>query len=302
MLEANFLIIRTDETIRKVLQEPLSHRPDKVRYDLIQPFADFWQALRVPLKARSPGGYDALMASRMLGMFDPNDDSSANLIALEVLENARAWEGIEEALVVTSERFSERGFTLRHRPVKVMLLLGDPNNISIKANGGFTGMGGIPGFMLLIVVPTEYTLAHLRHLATHEFSHQVKLTLEPWNQNISLGEYLILEGLADSLVKTMYGEQALGPWITSFDQEDLAYSKEIIKKHISLRGFHQIRSYMFGDDLAEEFGYERVGLSHAAGYAVGFNLVQDYLTRSGDDIFTATFKSSRILLNELGLN
>lgn len=54
--------------------------------------------------------------------------------------------------------------------------------------------------------------------------------------------YLIIEGLAESFAKELYGEELLGPWITSFEKEDLAYSTEVIKDALHIKGFADVSS------------------------------------------------------------
>jgi uncharacterized protein YjaZ len=299
MTSKDFYLLPTENDIRRLLEKPSDERSDQFRNQLMRPFSAFWESLRVPMKAKVAGGYDVAMASGMLGVFDPKEEASAIISAVDQLKDASAWTSVERALEKAYEPFVKLGFELVRKPVQVMLLPGNPRSVSLRANKGFSGMGGIPGFVLLIVEPNAYTISHIPHLATHEFSHQVKLTVEPWRNDISLGEYLILEGLADSLVRDLYGDAAIGPWITDFDADDLLYSTAVLKQESSRRGFNEIRSYMFGDLLADEFGYDRVGLSHAAGYAVGYSLVQQYLRESGDDVYHATLRPSSDILKHL---
>ncbi|MGO8220650.1 DUF2268 domain-containing protein [Rhizobium ruizarguesonis] len=287
--------------IRKLDSISLDHRADFFRHSIMSDFRPFWECLRVPFQAKKTGGYDIVMAWKMLGGFDPENSTLQAIAIVEKFADGGAFGKIKASLNLCERKFAEKGFTLSPVPMRVMLLPGNPDSTSLKANLGFTGMGGIPGYMLLISSGSNYTLDRLEYLAAHEFSHQVKLSLEPWRNDISLAEYMVLEGLAEALVRDIYGDGALGPWVTSLDAEELAYSTEVLRGVSHHTGFDQIRGYMFGDALAADFGYERVGLSHAAGYAVGFQLVQTYLRNTGKDALTATLEPMSIIINSLRL-
>jgi uncharacterized protein YjaZ len=125
------------------------------------------------------------------------------------------------------------------------------------------------------------------------------MQIQPFNHgNVSVGDYLVMEGLAESFAVEVYGKDMIGPWVSNFDKDDLEYSKEIIKDALDVKGFSEIRSYMFGDDMADTFGYQRVGLSANEGYAVGYELVQSYLRETNSDIMTATVTDSKGIIEE----
>lgn len=89
-----------------------------------------------------------------------------------------------------------------------------------------------------------------------------------WDRgDVTLGEYLVIEGLADSFATELYGEEHLGPWVTSIDEEELECSIQLIQEGFNLIGFAEVSGYMFGDEIAKKEGYSPVGLSPGAGYA-----------------------------------
>lgn len=53
-----------------------------------------------------------------------------------------------------------------------------------------------------------------------------------------------------------------------------------------------VRSYIFGDEITAQQGREAVGVPTYAGYALGYKLVQAYLTRTGKSVVEATYTPS----------
>ena len=62
---------------------------------------------------------------------------------------------------------------------------------------------------------------------------------------VTVGEYLIIEGLAESFAQELYGQDSIGPWVTSLDEEDVLYSIRVLKNALNIKGFAEVSSYMF---------------------------------------------------------
>lgn len=58
---------------------------------------------------------------------------------------------------------------------------------------------------------------------------------------------------------------------------------------------------MFGDEIAKEQGYNPVGLSPFAGYAVGFQVVQSFLQRNKVGLKEATLLGTDQIIRNCGL-
>ncbi|MFN8541932.1 MAG: DUF2268 domain-containing putative Zn-dependent protease [Thermomicrobiales bacterium] len=136
--------------------------------------------------------------------------------------------------------------------------------------------------------------------AAHEFHHNVRLSYAPFTMDISVGEYIVLEGLAESFAAALYGRDLVGPWVTSLTPDELASSKAIIGKALDVRGFNNVRPYLFGDPAASFSGYEPIGLPFAAGYTIGFHLIQSYLQRTGRTIVEATYTPAADIIANSG--
>lgn len=283
---------------RQILAQPRDKRLESFRHLLVKPLGSMWKALNVPLFPKQPGGYDAIMASRMMAFFDPLEHEEENLEALERLEKVDAWGMARGALEHSAKSFQQARYDVPEE-VNLVLILADQNNRDVmEFSKGYTGFGGIPGWVIVILWPNDYTLPRLASAVSHEFNHNVRLRFEPWRNDISLGEYIVMEGLAEMFATELYGEDLAGPWVTSIDKDELEYSTAVIANALNTRGFAEIRSYMFGDPLAHANGYQPVGLPYAAGYAVGYQVVKAFLKESGKNILEATFTPSQKIIED----
>lgn len=57
----------------------------------------------------------------------------------------------------------------------------------------------------------------------------------------------------------------------SLDAEDLAYTREVIKPYLDATLFSSIFACLYGDEAAQSVGYEPIGLSARAGYAMALD-------------------------------
>ena len=62
----------------------------------------------------------------------------------------------------------------------------------------------------------------------------------------------------------------------------------------------EVRPYLFGDPAASFSGYEPIGLPFAAGYTIGFHLIQSYLARTGRTIVGATYTPAADIIANSG--
>jgi len=131
-------------------------------------------------------------------------------------------------------------------------------------------------------MPDEYNLARIEAATVHELHHNILGVVQPRNMmTITVGEYMILEGLAESFSAELYGTDKIGPWVTEFDDSQLTQVKETFRQGLNVSGFNEVRRYIFGDPGA--------GLPVYAGYAIGYRVAQAYLARTGQRVPQATF-------------
>ncbi|USB34975.1 DUF2268 domain-containing protein [Paenibacillus sp. YPG26] len=269
------------------------------RYTMMTPFERMWNTINVPLQTKQPGGYDVLMASKMLGYLDLNA-TETGLSTLQQLKEINALRLAEDTLNKCIDHIKNNELRINAEELIFGMYIADPQKLELQK--GYTGFGGIPGFIQVIIHPNAYNIPKIPAVIAHEFHHNIRFSYFNWDHgNVTVGDYIIIEGLAESYAKELFGEELLGPWVTSFDEEDLQYSTEIIKDSLNIKGFAEVSSYMFGDTIAVEQGYQPLGLSPFAGYAVGYKAVQSFMSINNLGISEATLLGTDEIIRNCGL-
>lgn len=172
--------------------------------------------------------------------------------------------------------------------------------ISSAMNEGYCGDGGIPGYIFSWLIPNDYTLEHLPVALAHETNHNVRFQFIKWRNDITLGEMMVSEGLAENFATYLYGEDKAGPWVKKTDMETLnEYIKPIIYDGLDVQGLEKLNAYLYGDEMAALQNYPPVGLPYCAGYACGYHLVKYYLQKTGKSIVEATLLPASEILSEV---
>ncbi|HTX43472.1 MAG TPA: DUF2268 domain-containing putative Zn-dependent protease, partial [Methanocella sp.] len=180
--------------------------------------------------------------------------------------------------------------------IQVGIFLQDGSKMS-RGDRGHTGFGGIPGYIMLNYGEvTGYNLARLQAALAHEAHHNIAGTAGWDPVNISVGRYIIIEGLAESFAAAVYGEDHIGPWVSDFPMEAMPRVKAIYKSALDIRGFDAVRPYIFGDEKSGT----SLGLPSTAGYAIGYHIVQAFMKRTGKGIIEATFTPAERIIEESG--
>ncbi|WP_081354723.1 DUF2268 domain-containing protein [Bacillus amyloliquefaciens] len=290
-----------EDTIRQYekLFSMTENREDYYRYSMMKPFEDMWKQINVPLKAKHPNGYDVIVATNMLGYLSITETETGRK-ALENLKEIQAHQVAFDTLTHCVEFIEQNNLKINADEIRFGMYLA--NQKKLELHKGYCGFGGIPGFIQICIFPNSYNISRLPAVIAHEFHHNIRFSYFNWDYgNVTVGDYLIIEGLAESFAKELYGETLLGPWVTSFEKEDLEYSKEIFKDSLHIKGFNEVSSYMFGDTFAAQQGYQPVGLSPFAGYAVGYQAVQSFMKANNVGIREATLLDTDEILSNSGL-
>ncbi|GGP08817.1 MULTISPECIES: DUF2268 domain-containing protein [Oceanobacillus] len=274
-------------------------RENYFRYSMMKPFEKMWNTISVPLKAKEPNGYDVIMATNMLGYLHVSETNTGRK-ALENLKKIQALETARNTLNDCVHFIEKNNLNINADELRFGMYIADPKKLELQK--GYCGFGGIPGFIQVSIYPDSYNTPKIPAVIAHEFNHNIRFSYFDWDHgNVTVGDYLIIEGLAESFAKELYGDELLGPWVTSFDKEDLEYSTEVIKDALDVKGFAEVSSYMFGDKISVEQGYQPVGLSPFAGYAVGFQVVQSFMKENNIGIAEATLLGTDEIINNCGL-
>lgn len=202
--------------------------------------------------------------------------------------DAGAWDTTARALEDAVRAFAPYQAQIPLQSALFALLICDVNSIPLQR--GYSGNGSTPGYiMTLFGDATDYSLSRMQGATVHEFHHNIRFTLFPFRMDVTLGEYIIAEGLAESFAGELYGADKIGFYVTDFDPAQLDETRTIIGNALTVSGFNTVRGYIFGDALSDAMGIPQVGVPNFAGYAIGYHVVQAYLRRTGKTVAQATF-------------
>lgn len=266
-------ILETDKLYAEIFSLPDHERAAFFDEKLMQPFALMFERMMMP---RNPGALGCLALSGADGMAKE---------MLDQLKNAEAWNGAQQAIALAADNLQNSGIEV---PEEILLgiFLGDP--VKLTQTEGYTGIGSIPGFVQIMIAPNAYNLPRLPSCIAHEFHHNALFCNVRWNfMNVTLSQYLAVEGLAECFAAALYGEGFIGPWVTGVKEGDLERTRGIIGKNLDVAGFMEVRKYIFGDHpLVPES--EGLGIPYCGGYAAGYHAIRAYLRKTGKTAAEAT--------------
>ena len=280
--------LRSDEIYRRITAAPGEKRDDIFRYELMSPFQRKWDCYRIPLKAKTPGGYDIIMASRMTGLLTPSKMTADTLRQTDMQSEDALWERCAKSVERSLARFEEEGIDVPLKEYLFSLLLADGDNPYTVMNEGYCGDGGIPGFIMAWLIPNESTLSRVHAALAHETDHNVRFQFEKWHDDITLGEMIVSEGLAENFATELYGEELAGPWVKKTDRPTVDSIKGEIRANLGVQGLENLNAYLYGDDMAVLQGLPPVGMPYCAGYACGYHLIRYFLDKTGMTAAQAT--------------
>lgn len=294
----NILPIRSDAVYQRIVHAPPQKKDDIYRYALMAPFEKKWACYHVPIKAQKPGGYDVIIASRMLGYLAPSAVCDAQQEAIRLLGDDALWHACTQAIERSLACFTALGIALPVQEYQYTLLLADSSSPYVSASDGYCGDGGIPGYIFAALVPSAHTLSRMPAALAHEVNHNVRFQFIRWRDDITLGEMIVSEGLAENFATSLYGEEMAGPWVTKTDADTLALIKPVIREALGVQGLAALNAYLYGDELAAAQGYPPAGLPYCAGYACGYRLVKHFLAKTGLSIARATLLPAEDILKD----
>lgn len=287
MIKTNW--IPTNEYYHRILAVPDAATRHQLYLDLlVEPWGTM---MRMMHRSGGPEQADALDGARAWAWLLP-DQVDAMAALLERMERADTWRIGGEALTVAAGRFAMLSDRIPFDMVTGWLVLADPAR-SNRLERGYTGATDWfnPRFIGQFWEPNEHNLPRLPGLVAHEMHHLIRLRAFPFDmQRTTVADYIVLEGAAESFAASLFGEHAVGYFITEFDEGELEAARRKIGAGLEATGFDVIRSYIFGDALAERSGFKPLGgMPTYGGYAIGYHVVQAFLRRSGRSIEDVTF-------------
>lgn len=290
--------VRSDNLYRKIMEADIEEKDNIYRYQFMKQFEGKWEKYSIPLKAKQPGGYDVVMASKMLGYLVPQKIDATTEQSISLLEDDNFWNSCQEAIEKSLRCFEAAGIELPVREYIFTMMLANPGSPYTVMNDNYCGDGAIPGYIFGSLVPSDYTKSRIPVVLAHETNHNVRFQFEKWRNDITLGEYMVCEGLAENFATSLYGEEQAGPWVTRTDMETLNdYIKPLMQDALHVSGFDNITAYMYGDEMALMRGFIPEGMPYCAGYACGYHLVKYYLRKTGKTVVEATLISGQEILD-----
>lgn len=265
--------LKSAPELRSSAYEQLVNQP-------LQPFMD-------TIRKRMPQGQGDYDMTQLLGLYRCAAHPEEALQALSRLEQAGSWSRCKEAVMKAYTALKPQAHGIELGELLFTLALGDHERFG--PHPGYTGSGGTPGQIMVVVWPNDYNLPRLAAITAHEFHHNVRLSYEPWSAETTVAQYLVLEGLAEAFAAEMYGEDHLGPWVHSLDEDQHSELLPRYRKALHITGFNEIRGYMFGDLEGDFYGFTKMGIPPYAGYAIGYRIVTEYLRQSGKSAVEATY-------------
>ena len=130
---------------------------------------------------------------------------------------------------------------------------------------------------IFLFISNHTSKAALQTLITHEYNHVCRLNfLNKEEQDITLLDAMVMEGLAETAVAERLGKEYLAPWTSMYS---LQYAQTCWKKwilpHLNIKKLHyRHQLLMYGDQSIPKW----------LGYGIGFHLVQSFFENNGSDM------------------
>ncbi|HDH6337213.1 TPA: DUF2268 domain-containing protein [Staphylococcus aureus LTCF-1-1] len=290
-------IIRSDSVYKNILKAPINDRDSIFTKEILVPFKKKFEVQHMPIYNDDK---QTMSAIQFLDAFQisPKDLRMSDQMSIQYLNND-FWSNCEKYLKVAIDQFSNYSISSQVSNYHFTVLLGDSQKPLMYLNKNRGGDGGIPGYIMIYLVPSTSTINSMKSLIAHEVNHNMRYQYIDWDGG-SLIELIIAEGLAENYVESLYGKAHIGPWVTNTNwSRDNVKIKNTIYYHLHLKHIFESMPYLYGDDINKLQGRPIVGLSHAAGYACGYHLVKYFLQKTNIPIEVATTLPAQKIINEV---
>ncbi|MBI3659166.1 hypothetical protein HY230_01675 [Candidatus Acetothermia bacterium] len=204
--------INTELIYRRLLGEPDTAKREAIfRQELIVPYEGVVNTF---------GGGDGLKQFAQWALYTPeafSDGHRETIVSLlDTMSAHKAWQKTEQALKDAHRAFAPYESRIPLNTIQCGLFLADGKMMRRfnPLDRGYTGFGGVPGYVMVVYgEANEYNLYRLKGTTVHELHHNIRFALFPFTMNVTVGEYIIAEGLAESFAAELYGEDVLGYYV-----------------------------------------------------------------------------------------
>jgi uncharacterized protein YjaZ len=195
------------------------------------------------------------------GMYRPYKNGRK---VIEKLQKKKAWTFIEH-------QYNKLQKTWSGPKTNVFIFPSDSFNRQIQRD--FNGKSGL-AFQdkIFLFLSEDNDEIEMKALFTHEYNHVCRLALSKKpEEQYTLLDSVIMEGLAESAVKELVGERYVASWTTYYKEEQLKNIwQNIIKPNLHIpKTDHRHRKILYGRNF-----YPKM-----SGYCVGYFLVQHVLKK-----------------------
>lgn len=295
----NIRTLRSDHIYQKVSQASPEEKLELFRNEMMAPFMKQWQIQQIPFRAEEANGFDVITFNSIMHR-SPDQITEQISHEVDLISSDPFWLECEHAVRKSLQLFMEHDINLPVSEYLFTIQLGNPESRALTINEGYSGFGGIPGYIWGTILPNAYTIPRMKAALAHECNHNVRYQFIQWDHTVHLGELIVSEGLAENYATFMFGEELLGPWVTRTDAVTLNRRiKPVLKEQLQLTGFDNIAPYLYGDEIAKLQNFKPVNMPYSAGYACGYYLIQYYLRKTGRTIFEATITPASEILDEV---
>ncbi|WP_205665292.1 DUF2268 domain-containing putative Zn-dependent protease [Pseudalkalibacillus hwajinpoensis] len=211
-----------------------------------------------------------------LGMIDPKYDDDVLNIKLHKMKQLMFESYIQTELERLENKYqSNKIITFE------LFILDDHDKFVMDKLGGVSATTEWSGEMCFIVDTIEQVKPVLKSVIAHEFHHHLRIQrLNITEENETLLDRMVMEGMAEHFVKVELGEGYLGPYKDALSAEEIEYWNSKVKSHLFDKGT-TTDAFMFG--------CQEQKIPFWCGYALGYFLVARYIaTHPGLSIKTLT--------------
>lgn len=279
-------IFSTIEGYKQMLRKDPSLRKDYLENVLLKDFIPMFEKINMPM--------DRLF-STLLSATESDEKYRAYLDLMEQEDiEAKCLQALEQSISKC-----EKSEIVLPSHLTFGIYLGNPQ--ALAHSEGYTGFGGIPGYIQMIISPTPHNLKKLPAAVCHEFHHNCMFLLKPFNfMTVTLKEYILYEGLAENFAEEICGEDMIGPWVTNVSDRDLELSKSLIEPMLNIQGFQAVTPYIFGGQSVSDAKGNSIIMPATGGYAVGYHIIKAYRKETGQSTLEAMTKSPDEIINVSG--
>ncbi|SKR88132.1 Predicted Zn-dependent protease (DUF2268) [Mycobacteroides abscessus subsp. abscessus] len=293
----NIKLIRSDEVYRQLVSMEKDKRNKYFKKKVLREFEMKFQIQQIPFDKECSNNFDIFSYLGQSHII-PSEIKLNDIDKIKEMDN-QFWNDCEHSIKRAIHRFEMSDVQPKIKEYIFTALLGDENKPTMFLNQNYVGDGGIPGYIILSLVPNSYTLSRVKSAIAHEINHNIRYQYVD-SDGGSLAELIVAEGLAENFVESLYGTDYIGPWVTSTDwNKNQKLIKNLIKNNLSINNIFESTPYLYGDEISKSYGGEPMGIPYAAGYTCGYYLIKYYLEKTKCSIEKATIKSADEILSEV---